>query len=225
MTFQGFTPATFAFLAGLEATNTRDWFEAHRADYQAHWLTPGLDLAAALSGPVADLGLMAVPKLNASLRRLNRDTRFSADKRPYHARLHLILSTGPAFNKDPGVHLVLGPTGLGYGVGQWAFDPPALDRLRQAFCDADQRAGFLAALALAERRGARLDRPELARLPKGWQAAPEWEHLLRLKHVVVRTPEPGAALPDWLFTDQAVPRLVDLVAGLATMARWLKTVF
>ncbi len=69
------------FLAGLEAGNSRDWFAAHRAAYEALWLNPGLDLAAALSGPVAQMGLMAVPKLRGSIRRNNRDVRFPNAKR------------------------------------------------------------------------------------------------------------------------------------------------
>ena len=82
MAFAGMPRETVTFLQGLQANNSRAWFEAHRAEYEAFWPKPGLDLAAELSGPAAKLGLMAVPKLNGSLRRILRDSRFSADKRP-----------------------------------------------------------------------------------------------------------------------------------------------
>jgi uncharacterized protein (TIGR02453 family) len=166
------------------------------------------------------MGLMSVPKLNASLRRIHRDTRFSADRRPYEPRLHLVLSTGPEFNKVPGVHLVVGPDSFRHGVGQWMFAPDAIARLRQAFCDADRRAEFLALLARAEAQGEALDPPELARVPKGWPAEGAWTHLLRRKHIVVRTQSDQPA-PDWLFGPQALDGLLALVADLAPLARWL----
>ena len=81
----------------------------------------------------------------------------------------------------PGVHLVISPQGFGYGVGQWAFGPDALDRLRQAFCDPDRRAQFLALVARGVALGEALGPSDLARMPKGWQADGDWEHLLRRK--------------------------------------------
>lgn len=217
MGYEGLPQETVRFLAGLEANNTRDWFEAHRADYERFWLAAGLDLAAALSKGAARLGLMAVPKLNASLRRIHRDVRFSSDKRPYHARLHLILSTGPAFNKVPGVHLVIGGTGWGYGAGHYGFTPAALDRWRSTVSDPEGRAEVMGWLAAAEAAGCPLDPPDLARVPKGWTGGAGWDHLLRRKMVIART-QADVPLPDWLFAPGAVDRLVALVAELAPLA-------
>lgn len=208
------------FLAGLEAQNNRDWFEAHRAEYEALWLKPALDLAAALSGPVAKMGLTAVPKLNGSVRRINRDVRFSADKRPYHAHWHLILSTGAAFNKVPGVHLVVTAKGFGFGVGQYGFAPDGLVRLRRAFCEDASRADFLTALTRAGARGATLEAADMARVPKGFAPGAAWEHLLRRSHVVVRT-QADLPHPDWLFGPDCVAGLLPIFADLAPLARWL----
>ncbi len=49
--YAGLPRETFVFLRDLAAHNDREWFEAHRAEYEAHWLTAGLDLIAAL-GPL-----------------------------------------------------------------------------------------------------------------------------------------------------------------------------
>ena len=219
MAFQGVPRGLVGFLAGLVAENSREWFEAHRREYEEVWLKPALNLVAALSGPVAQMGLMAVPKLNGSVRRINRDVRFSTDKRPYQAHWHLVLSTGPEFGKVPGVHLVLTAKGFGYGVGQYGFSPQGLERLRQAFCDDRTRAAFLALLARAEGQGARLEPPDLVRVPKGF-AASDWDYLLRRKHVVVRTGQDLAA-PEWLFGPDCLAGLVEIVADLAPIARWL----
>lgn len=224
MPFTGLPRALPSFLADLAAHNDRDWFAAHQAAYQSLWLGPGLDLAAALSAPCAALTppLLAVPKLNASLRRIHRDTRFGADKRPYHAQLHLILSSGPDFNKVPGVHLVIDAQGLGFGAGQYQFAPPALERYRHWVVSAQGRAQMQQDLDRAAAIGCLLDPPHLARVPKGFAADPAWDGLIRRKGVIVRCPAPQP-LPDWLFTDQAVEGLMALVRALnplvGTLAR------
>lgn len=126
MGYAGLPRETFKFLKGLEANNDKGWFEAHRGEYQRFWLAAGLDLVAALSGEAAEIGLLAVPKLNASLRRIHRDVRFSKDKSPYQPWLHLILSSGSEVNKVPGVHVVFTPRGwviargnMGWSRGRW----------------------------------------------------------------------------------------------------------
>lgn len=221
MCYCGLPKRTLAFLRDLRANNDRPWFEAHRADYDTYWLAAGLDLVAAL-GPHCDAmqpRLLAVPRLNQSLRRIHRDTRFSKDKTPYQPRLHLILSTGPAFNKVPGMHIVLTPDGLGYGAGHYGLDPSALDRIRQRICDATDRAALERALDRAASVGSTLDPPELARLPKGFASA-EWDHLLRRKGLIVRT-QADLPAPDWLFTALAPERLVAITRAHLPLLEWL----
>jgi uncharacterized protein (TIGR02453 family) len=221
MSYAGLPRTTTDFLAGLEANNSRDWFEAHRAEYERDWLGAGLDLVTALSAPCAALTppLLAVPKLNASLRRIHRDVRFSRDKRPYEPRLHLILSSGPDFNKVPGVHLVISAKGFGFGAGHYGFAPAQLDAYRRRVSNPDGRAEFLAVLARAETTGARLDPPDLTRVPKGFEAA-DWDLLIRRKSLILRT---GAdrGLPEWLFTPDAPTRLMQTVAALNPLTHWI----
>ncbi len=213
------TRETITFLQGLEANNSRNWFEAHRAEYERHWLGAGLDLIAALSAPCAEVGLLAVPKLNASLRRIHRDVRFSRDKRPYEPRLHVILSAGLAFNRAPGVHLVIGPRGIGYGAGTYGLEPAALERFRRLVCEPAGRAGFEAVLARAEEVGAVLDPPDLARVPKGFEAAP-WDSYLRRKSVIVRTPQ-ERPIAGAMVGPGATDEWMAVVGALAPLAHWL----
>ena len=222
MSYQGLGQGTVSYLRALAAHNDRDWFEAHREEYQRDWLEAGLDLIAALAPfcEAMEPRLLAVPKLNQSLRRINRDTRFSKDKTPYQPWLHLVLSTGPAFNKVPGMHIVLSPEGLGYGAGHYGLEAEALDRLRHRICDPAQRARLLEALAATGAVGSKIDPPDLARVPKGYVADPEWEHLLRRKGMVVRTEAPLPP-PDWLYTPEALERLARIVRAHLPLLGWL----
>jgi uncharacterized protein (TIGR02453 family) len=222
MSYSGLPKETFAFLRDLAAHNDRDWFEAHRAEYEAYWLKAGLDLITALGPFCAAMTprLLAVPKLNQSLRRVHRDTRFSKDKTPYQPWLHVILSTGPEFNKAPGMHIVLTPDGLGYGAGQYGLEPEALDRMRQRICDPMDRARLLAALEVAGTVASTLDPPDLARVPKGFDANPDWDHLLRRKSLIVRT-QGDLPPPDWLFTPEAPDRLAAIIRAHLPLVVWL----
>jgi len=222
MGYPGLTHDTVAFLRDLRDHNSRDWFEDHRADFQEHWLKAGLDLIGALAPACESMSprLLAVPKLNQSLRRIHRDTRFSRDKSPYQPRLHVILSTGPAFNKVPGMHIVLTPDGFGYGAGQYGLDPAALDRMRQRMCDPTDRARLLQALAAAGTVQSTLDPAELARVPKGYACDPEWDHLLRRKNLIVRT-QADLPAPDWLFSPRAPDHLAAITRAHLPLLDWL----
>ena len=222
MGYAGLRQETFAYLRALAAHNDRDWFEAHRADYKRDWLEAGLDLIAALAPFCEGMEprLLAVPKLNQSLRRINRDTRFSKDKTPYEPRLHLILSTGPAFNKVPGMHIVVTPEGLGYGAGHYGLEAEALDRMRARICNPKERSALLKALDAAREVESEIDPPDLARVPKGYDAAPEWDHLLRRKGMIVRT-QTDLPPPYWLFTPVAPEKLARITRAHLPLLDWL----
>jgi uncharacterized protein (TIGR02453 family) len=189
----GFTSETFAFLGELKANNCRDWFEDNRDRYEAHWRAPALDFIAALAGPMSEVSpkLIAVPKLNGSLRRISRDTRFSKDKTPYSPSLHMIFWAGDHPNRSAGMHFVLHPGSVGYGAGRWGFAGPTLAAYRDRVVGAGGDA-LLAALDQAAAVGCTMDEPALARVPRGFDGAGPRANLLRHKGVVARTIGDGA---------------------------------
>ncbi|MCU9846849.1 DUF2461 domain-containing protein [Defluviimonas sp. WL0024] len=220
--FRGFPPETFAFLSDLKANNKRSWFEANRDRYENLWKAPGLDFIEALGPGMAAMEppMKAEARINGSLRRINRDVRFAADKSPYEPWLHLIFWPGDHPNRGAGMHVVLTPEGLGYGAGRWAFDSPVLARYRERLGDATERAALLAALKEAEGVGCHLDEPHLKRLPKGCDPAPEWDYLLRYKGIVARTME-GGFMPGWIGTPSVVDEMLDRTRRLMPLIGWL----
>lgn len=217
-----FTQATFDYLADLDANNSKDWFDANRDRYDAHWKGAALDFIAGISEQMAvlDPPLDAVPKLNGTLRRINRDVRFSKDKSPYSARLHLIFWTGSHPNRSPAVHFVLNPRGVGYGAGQFGFQPPELTAIRQRIVDPRDGDGLIAALDAASAVGCRMGEPDLARLPRGFEAEGRRAALLRHKAIVARTFDQDA-LPEALIGDGATGWVMDTTNALMPLVRWL----
>ena len=89
-----FTPATFRFLRALKRNNRRDWFHAHRDEYEAEVKTPCLRLITDIAGPLTAISpqLVASPRaVGGSLFRIHRDTRFSSDKSPYKTHVGMKL--------------------------------------------------------------------------------------------------------------------------------------
>jgi uncharacterized protein (DUF2461 family) len=84
MSFTGVPPETFDFLQGLGANNSKDWFEGRRGDYDRYYIDVAKDLVVACGERIAGVvpGIQAQPKGLGSIFRINRDTRFSTDKRP-----------------------------------------------------------------------------------------------------------------------------------------------
>ena len=161
--FQGFPKKSVSFLKALKANNNKEWFEAHRADYDSYFVGPVLDLIDTVA-PVAealDPPHYAVAKVNKSLRRIHRDTRFSKDKTPYHTGIHMVFWTGDHPNKSAGTHFVLAHDYFGFGAGHWAFEGAGLDRYRQAVQSESDRAELEAALASAAAVGCEPGEPAL----------------------------------------------------------------
>ena len=220
-----FSKETFAFLADLEAHNSKDWFDANRNRYEAHWRAPALAFIDALAPHMGalEVPLKAEARLNGSLRRINRDVRFSKDKTPYNARLHLIFWSGGHPNRSPGMHFVLTPTGVGYGAGAYGFDAAMIKRYRDRVVDPGPGAGDALAHALdrAGEVGSTIGEPDLARLPKGYAAEGRAAQLLRYKSVVART-HGTEAQPGVLIGPDAVRWAMDITQAHVPLLKWLQ---
>ena len=220
--FEGLPQQSVEYLKALKANNNRQWFEKHRAEYDSSFVEPALQLIEALSPVAASLEPphRAEPKINGSLRRIHRDTRFSKDKTPYHTRMHIVFWTGDHPNRSAGTHLVLSDRHFGFGAGHWAFSGAALDRYRAAVQKEAARRELDAAIAVAGEVGCVPGEPELQRMPRGFDAdGPAADHLRR-KGIVARTEEnPG--FDDRLFGRGAIDYLTEILEALCPLNRWI----
>lgn len=119
------------FLTALEANNSLEWMQAHRAQY----LEAKNEFVLFLYGLIRAISDFdpAVAPLRAEelMFRLNRDTRFSKDKRPYNPafRAHISPAGKQPFPAGYYVHVSPGASFLGGGVFASQF-PEATSRVR-----------------------------------------------------------------------------------------------
>lgn len=131
-----FGPELFAFVRDLTQHNDRDWFQRHKSRYELDVKEPAFAFISGFGPHLREISphFLAIPKAQGgSLFRIHRDTRFSADKRPYktHVGIHFRHAAGSDAH-TPGFYLHLQPGGSFVGVGLWRPDSPTLRQIRDA---------------------------------------------------------------------------------------------
>jgi uncharacterized protein (TIGR02453 family) len=186
-----FTDKTFKFLKALARNNNREWFNAHRADYEAHLRQPMLRLVTDLQPDLAAVSTQyrADPRpVGGSLFRIHRDTRFANDKTPYKtwsgARLyHARGRDVPA----PSFYLHVQPGHCFIGAGLWHPEPDTQRRIRQFIHD--NPGGWTAAAhAPAFRKRFAMDGESLVRAPRGFPPDHALIEDLKRKNFVAMAP-------------------------------------
>jgi uncharacterized protein (TIGR02453 family) len=224
MAFDGFAPGALRFLRELAEHNDREWFRAHRAEYETLLLEPARDFVEAMAPELQKLrdDLHADPRVNGSIFRINRDTRFSPDKRPYKTHLDLWFWQGEGPSRlRPGFGVRLTADRLGLGVGKHHFEPDLLARYREAVVDPGRGGALEGALRRAEAAGYELGGPRYKRVPAGYDPANPRADLLRYDGLFA-----GIELgrPAELHTSALVGLCASRFADAAPLVDWLATV-
>ncbi len=91
--FDGFKTESFRFFRELAENNNKPWFDANRQRYEQFVTGPFQGLLRALEPSLLKLNphFEVSGKTNANFSRINRDIRFSKDKRPYKGNYYLYL--------------------------------------------------------------------------------------------------------------------------------------
>lgn len=87
---QIFTDDTLRFLRAMKRHNDRDWFRARRDQYEQHVRQPAITFVEFMAARLPAFAPEIVASPRASLYRVYRDTRFSADKSPLKTHIGLI---------------------------------------------------------------------------------------------------------------------------------------
>jgi uncharacterized protein (TIGR02453 family) len=222
--FPGFSPTALAFFNALAFHQDREWFQENKALYETEVKAPMLALLEELTERFAKAGI-PLRGDKRGLFRINRDIRFSKDKRPYQTHVSAVL-TPDGTKGDPGlvyVHITApgteswgdAPAGSFVAAGFHRPDPQMLNRFRtsirrkpKAFQDMEAKLKK-AKLALGTAS-------QLTRVPRGFEdmKGSPVEGAIRLKDFSIAEPlseatVTGKKLPDAIvkFTERARPLL------------------
>ncbi|WP_337870740.1 DUF2461 domain-containing protein [Meiothermus sp.] len=157
-----FAPELFNFLIELRYNNHRTWFQANKHRYESLVRQPFLRFIEDFAPRLEKISPDYVAG-SRSLFRINRDTRFSANKSPY--KTHAAAQFRHRLGQDvhmPGFYIHLEPDHCFLGAGIWMPEPEHLRRIRIAIARQDYR-------WLELRKRLELDgEGKLTRPPKGY---------------------------------------------------------
>ena len=202
MTFHGWTDTILDFYEGLEADNSKTYWQSHKQVYDEQILGP----MQALLDELADE--FGQPKIF----RPNRDIRFSADKTPYKTQIGATLA-GHGY-------VQASADGLAVASGTYAFASDQLARYRRAVAldlpgealeritDEARAAGLTITAASA-----------LTTAPRGYPKDHPRIELLRMKGLVTWKQWP---VEPWLATAAAKDRVVGVLRASIPLVRWLE---
>lgn len=179
--FDSFSPEALRFLAELKANNTKDWFTAHKASYETHLKVPGKQFAVDMAGALQDL---TGQSHGGEIFRIHRDIRFSKDKTPYNAHLHIAFMPDVNAGQPPMWYFGLSPEKLSLGCGVFQYDKEALNTFRTAMAG-PMGAELMQLTAAMQKDGFRVGDPDLKRVPPGFDKDHPQEEALRRKGFTV----------------------------------------
>src|SRR5258708_1445409 len=165
---------------------------------------------------LGELGQDLGPESETKIFRLNRDLRFSPDKRPYKEHLGAYIPGARA----TGLYLQVSDDGLYLAIGSHEMAADQLTRFRDAVAgkDGEKLARTVAAL---RKDGYEVTEPSFKRVPAGYPADHPRGDLLRCKGLMAsRNWKPGV----WLHTVEAKQRIRDAIKASKPMTRWLDSV-
>jgi uncharacterized protein (TIGR02453 family) len=173
-----FTTDLFRFLTRLKRNNNRDWFQAHKEEWEACVRQPVLRFIIDFTAPLYEITphLVADPRPSrGSMFRIYRDTRFSHDKRPYKTHVAMRFSHRGKDVHSPGFYLHLEPGGCFAASGLWHPELPTLLRVRGAIVSRSGEGGAVRSLLNWDDAG------KLRRPPRGFPADHEFVEDLKLR--------------------------------------------
>jgi uncharacterized protein (TIGR02453 family) len=204
-TFKGWPKGALDFYVGLEADNSKSYWQSHKTVYDESVKAPFLALSDEIEKEFGPLHLF----------RPNRDIRFAKDKSPYKTAAAAVTESqgGAAY------YVQVSSEGLYAGSGYYHFMPDQLERFRAAIDD--NRSGPKLASAVEAVRKQRYEtgaRESLTRAPRGYPADHPRVELLRMKGIHVGR---SFGAPAWLHSGKALGKITTAWRDAAPVNRWL----
>jgi len=218
--FAGFPDQQGRFFRALAKNQNREWFLAHKHEYEQGWAAPMRVLLeevltkVARTFPEHELG-------DPKVFRIFRDVRFARDKSPYKTHVAGYLPLARTERRLPGpvvLYLHLG-TDTYVGAGHWMMDPAQLERYRAALLDERRGAELERILAKLAKSGFTVgSHHSLKKVPRGVDPEHPRAELLKRKGLVVEFPGFSRGM---IVSRVLVDWLVKQTKAAAPLVEWL----
>ena len=214
----GFTPDAVRFLRALKRNNRREWFIAHKEDYEAHVRQPMIAMIERLAADFLGFAPELVANPKASLYRIYRDTRFSPNKQPYKTHAAAVFSTrGLPKHEGAGLYFHIGCEEVWIGGGLYAPQTPQLVAIREHIAVNVRRLRSIVESPEFRRHVGALEGEQLQRVPRGYPKDHVAAEFLRYRQFLA-----GRELPPAFASSPAFYKtLLRVFRQVAPLARFL----
>ena len=219
--FNGYSKKGLAFLKELRDNNTKEWFELHKHLYKEHILKPNRAFVVEMGEHIQALvpTINAIPKINGSLYRIYRDTRFAKDKTPLKTHSGVIFWQGKGKRThSSNFYTRFTPETCVIGAGIRLFHPEILSAYRTYIKDIKKAVLLTGILRTLKKKGYEISDAHYKRLPRGFKSDYPFVELARFNRLVVNKKLP----PDEVFySPQLVHRCYSIYEELFELQQWL----
>ncbi|MDR1658246.1 MAG: TIGR02453 family protein [Deltaproteobacteria bacterium] len=219
-------PKSLKLLAALEASRDRAFYRDHRTEIDELLLAPARHLVVEVGEILKKRipALVADPRVDRSIYRLFRDTRFSPDKRPYKGHLGLIWWEDRPAGKlgSPCFYFHLTGEGWLWSTGIYQFEPNILKAWRLALAEPKTGESFLKIADQIMALGLTFNPPELKRPPAGFEnsATQDWA-----RHKGLYTWSEASGHDRRLFGPKAAALIAEKLLSTENLFRFLSSLF
>ena len=195
---------TLDFLKALEINNNKAWFDAHKNEYNIarQAFIESVDaIIVSLKSFEPDLGNFTAKEC---IFRINRDVRFSKDKRPYKNNMSAYFNRAGKKGTGAGYYVHVEPGNSFLAAGVWMPEAPNLSKIRQEIdYNFNEWKKIIVNASFKKMFANGMDTTDtLVRPPKGYEDSNPALEFLKLKSFVARRPFSDAALQDKTFNKE-----------------------
>jgi len=226
-TFTGFPKELLTFYQKLVANNNREWFEAHKANYKQHVITPAQNFIIAMGERLQTLspGVAFDTRTNGagSLFRIYRDTRFSPDKSPYKTFMGIFFWEGPRKKvENSGFYFHMEPEKLMLAVGMHVFPKSLLSAYRDAVVHPEHGMTLLEAVEDVMVTGEyQVGGKHYKRIPKGYDGNHKNAEFLRYNGLYASV---ESDIPGIFHSEALLDYCVEKFHDMFPIHRWLLSI-
>ncbi len=178
MIFSGFPKQFSLFLKDLKKNNTREWFQTHKNEYEEAIKIPSQEFVGVMGDRLKSLNpeINAIPKVNKSLFRINRDTRFSNDKSPYKTNVGILFWEGPGKRMESSsFYFHLEDNQLLIGCGMYIFPKLILQKYREAIMEKKKSRTLASILKNILSNEYQIETCHYKRIPRGFEPITDFQ--------------------------------------------------
>ncbi len=189
-----FRPEALTFLRNLKRHNDRAWFQPRKAQFEAELKEPMLAIIRKVMDAMTDFAPQFVRPPEKCLFRIYRDTRFSADKRPYKTHVAAWWShQGLEKTSGAGYYFHVSGSEVVIAAGAYMPEKDQLAQIRRWLLDHHEELRKLLRRPAIRRTFVEFEGNALTRPPKGFPADHPGMDLIRCRQWGLATTLPADA--------------------------------